>query len=535
MWGDQVIYLPLPFMDGIILAAYRQEPQQAITFLEYLTTSTNQQKRAARVMERVALEEAGRRRNSHDIAFMAESLQWLPQPYPKEFGSYLPQMLEIAQGVRASLEASSAHRRMELLQSPIAQLGRLKNTLTLEKKARRATAWGGVANHWQGILETAHRSLAEEAKKSGEIPNPYVAGQPLNPEESQSRFKGRRDLFRRMEELALASQAPILLLLGGRRTGKSSSLNFLPEKMGPEWIPLVVDGQGLSLSTSIPGVVEGLIKAILESARRNRNLQLPTPDREQVQKDPFPAFLHWMEQAEKSVAPEKKFLLCLDEFERLGQVVERNHGDPGLLNFLRHVAQKRRHWVVLFSGVHPLEDLPPYWSDCLINSQTIHISFLQTDEARELIQQPIDQFPDIYTQEAVEALLHITRCHPYLVQLLCSLLVERLNATRQTRVTAAQVTADQVTAAQVTAADVAAVAPLAFDRGMGYFDEWWRTTLHDDERKILETIHRQEPVGDGKNPALRRLLRLEVIEKKDGQYKFQVPLLEQYVALQLGE
>ncbi|MBF0340110.1 MAG: hypothetical protein HQL95_04000 [Magnetococcales bacterium] len=521
LYADQICHLPLPSLDTMVLAAYRQEPQKALEFLEYLTTSTNQQERSARLTEKIILEEAGQRTTSQEIASLASNLRWIPQPCPEAFGIYLPKLLDIAHGVQTSLDASTAYHQLESLKFPLGKLQELKKSLTFEKSAERASAWGMVINRWLEVLETTRNSLEEAARELGAIQNPYVAGVPLLPAYSGSQFKGRAELFWRVEELALAPHPPILLLLGGRRTGKSSSLNFLPEKMGPEWIPLIVDCQGLSISSNLVSITESLAKAIVHSARMSRNLHLPMLSAADLQNDPLRALLYWMEQAEKILDPDKRFLLCLDEFERLGEVVERTQGDKSLLNFLRHVAQHRHRWVVLFSGVHPLNDLPDYWSDCLINSQTITVSFLKTEEARELILKPIPEFPDIYTMEAVESILHLTHGHPYLVQLLCQLLVERLNETKHAR---------------INAADVEAVVPDAFEVGEGFFHEWWRQ-LKDEEKTLLTRIHRQEDVNPKQHSlALRRLLRREIVTRnQDGGYAFQVPLLERYMALQLGE
>lgn len=510
---DQLIHLPLPFITGLIVAAYRQDAITAIEFLEYLTTSTNQQKTAVRVMEIIASEMLGQCRNSREVAATVGSLAWLPQPYPEEIGPYLPKFLEIAQGVGASLEATSLYRRLELMKAPMTVLENLRKGLALEKRSKIATLWGGIANHWMGVLEMSRRTLAEEASRSGEIPNPYVAGPPLLPEVSQGRFKGRRDLFSRVEELALAPQPPILLLIGGRRTGKSSSLNYLPEKMGPEWIPLVVDGQGLALSSTAAGLVNELAGKLIEAARKSRNLTLPPPDAQALAADPFPALLAWMERVER-VVPGKRFLFCLDEFERLGEVVERGN-DRSVLNFLRHAAQHRRNWVILFSGAHVVEELPAYWSDCLINTQSVRISFLEEGEARELIRQPIPDFQDIYDAEAEERLLFLTHRHPYLIQLLCSLLVEHLNRERRTR---------------AGAGDVEAVIPHAFERAAAFFHEWWEFDMGEGGRRVLLRVYQGEPPMAADGPLLHRLVRKEVLERVDGQFRFQVPLMQRYVA-----
>ncbi|NEO83176.1 MAG: AAA family ATPase [Spirulina sp. SIO3F2] len=230
----------------------------------------------------------------------------------------------------------------------------------------------------------------------------------LDPDRATTRFKGRQDLFNQIETLALSSPPPILLLYGGRRIGKTSSLRYLPQKMGSDIIPLFVDMQGLQADDP-RNFVTALAQAIQTSARTTRNYNLPPIDAEAVRRDPFPALQQWFTEIEQVIDRAKRILLCLDEFERLDRIFA---GDQihAPLNFFRNVMQHRQRWIVLFSGsTHP-DDLQSHWNDCLINARSLLVSYLDDAAARELIRQPIPDFPDIYDPAAVERILHLTRC-----------------------------------------------------------------------------------------------------------------------------
>ncbi|MCS7286744.1 MAG: hypothetical protein NZ653_06405 [Anaerolineae bacterium] len=58
------------------------------------------------------------------------------------------------------------------------------------------------------------------------------------------------------------------------------------------------------------------------------------------------------------------------------------------------------------------------------------VSYLREEDARALIRRPVQDFPDIYEDEAVEAIVRLTRGQPYLVQLTGYELVEHLNRRR---------------------------------------------------------------------------------------------------------
>ena len=503
-------------MHNLIAEAYRENQAAARQMIDYLITSTNQQKTAAQAITLIATNALASCQTTGDVVAIAEQLSWIPAPPPAALGTVLPQFVEVSQGVRAALEATSPYRQSEMLARPIAALRRLREGLAFAPGQQAAT-FGGAVDRWLGILETARRTLEEQARDSTEIPQVYTPGPPLDPDSAGSRFKGRADLFRAIETLALSAQRPVLLLYGGRRTGKTSVLNYLPRRVGPEMVPLRVDGQMLGAAATLSGLAESLAAQIVEAARRSRNLRLPFPDAAHLAQDPFVALQRWLGQVEKT-AGDRTLLLCLDEYERLGEVVEAT-GSRAPLNFLRHVMQHRPRWSLLFSGSHLLDELPAYWSDYLINTQALRVSYLSEADARDLIQQPVDGFPAIYDEETVAAIVRLTRGQPYLVQLVCYELVERLNRERRHR---------------VELADVEAVLSAAFESGYHYFREFWEETLSPEQRQVLASLVHDGELDAGKRTVAESLVLKEVLEPAEGLYRFQVPLLQRWVEQKVG-
>jgi hypothetical protein len=364
---DKHIILPLPFLGQMVVEAYQENPVAANETINFLITSTNQQKVAAWAMVSIAVNSFSRCQLLRDIAAISDELAWIPLLPPKELGSVLPQLLDISQGVRASVEATSPYRQSELLNPPLTGLRELLNSLAFSKDARLSTTFGSIAERWLSIVEKAQCTLEEQTAYSKEIRQVYLAGNALDPQTAKNRFKGRIDLFREIETLALADQPPVLLLYGGRRTGKTSTLKYLPHRVGANLVPLLVDVQGAASATTLSGLAENLATQIIEAARRlPRRLDLPYPDKNKLAQDPFPALQDWLRELERTTRG-KRFLLCLDEFERLSEVVEAT-GSKAPLNFLRNVLQHRASWTLLFSGSHEPKELPDYWSDYLISS-----------------------------------------------------------------------------------------------------------------------------------------------------------------------
>jgi len=511
-----------PMLSRRIQENYRDNPATTQQTIESFITSAiyNHQQVAAQAIAGIAVDNLSRCQLLSDIADIADDLVWIPSPAPKQLGSVLPQLLDISQSVRASVEATSPYRKSELLNRPITALRQLLNSLTVEENAQLVAAFGNIAQRWLTILETAQRTLEEQAQYSKEIRQVYIAGNALDPQTAKNRFKGRIDLFREIERLALEEPPPVLLLYGGRRTGKTSTLKYLPHRVGVNLVPLLVDVQGAASATTLSGLAENLATQIIEAARRlPRRLDLPYPDKNKLAQDPFPALQDWLGELERTV-PSKRFLLCLDEFERLSEVVEAT-GSRTPLNFLRNVLQHRAAWTLLFSGSHEPKELPDYWSDYLINTRTLRVSYLDEDSARELIVQPVEDFTNIYEPTAIDAIIHLTRCQPYLVQLTCYEVVELLNRDiRENR--------RDASTPKATAQDVETVVPTVLERGGEYFRELWKSLTESDRHLLRRLVQGETPTPQDKT-VLRKLERKEILEKTESSYRFQVPLVQNYV------
>ncbi|RCJ41977.1 hypothetical protein A6770_35640 [Nostoc minutum NIES-26] len=263
---------------------------------------------------------------------------------------------------------------------------------------------------------------------------------------------------------------------------------------------------------------------MIEAARRlPRKLHLPNPDTYRLAEDPFPALQTWLTEIERSNFG-KRFLLCLDEFERLSEVVEATNSRAPL-NFIRNLSQHQQKWILLFSGSHQLSELDAYWSDYLINTRALRMSYLQESEARELILQPIEDFPNIYESSAVDMIIQLTHCQPYLVQLVCYELVELLN--RDIRANRRE--ADTTTA---TAQDVQKIIPIVLERGDQYFRELW-TSIADSDRNLLRRIIQGETPTQQDKGIMRKLARKEILTQEG--IAFQVPLVQKFVEQLLEE
>jgi len=149
------------------------------------------------------------------------------------------------------------------------------------------------------------------------------------------------------------------------------------------------------------------------------------------------------------------------------------------------------------------------------------VSYLDEESARELIVQPVEDFPNIYEPTAIEAILHLTHCQPYLVQLTCYEVVELINRDiRENR--------RDASTAKATARDVETVIPTVLERGGEYFRELWKSLTESDRNLLGRLVQGETPTAQDK-AVLRKLERKEILEKTESGYRFQVPLVQNYV------
>lgn len=376
------------------------------------------------------------------------------------------------------------------------------------------------------------QQLATEAELRGEIQNPYVVGVPLT--KHQEIFVGRTDISVRIEQLLQDTNHPPLLLYGQRRMGKTSLLYNLRWLLPNRIVPLLVDLQGpVALATDHAGFLYNIAKAIYTSAHQQK-LALTPLEREALAADPFTVFDDWLDSVETAAITQGRttILLALDEFEALDSALRKGRlSDEAVLGTLRHIIQHRERFKLLLAGSHTLDEFAR-WSSYLINAQMVHLSYLASHEARQLIERPIQDFALVYEAAASQRVLDLTRGHPYLVQLLCGEIVMRKNEEPLS------------TRRYATVADVEAAVPIMLTRGRQFFADIALHQVDAAGRQVLQQMAKQGEgpettweslAGTKGDPAelhqtLDLLLRRELIERVNGGYRFQVEVIRRWFA-----
>ena len=520
---DEYQLIPYIGLDKHIILIGKRNPTEGKAAIDYLSTSRQRRTAQAAQIELDAwnLECCA---NVKDIRHTYQKLTSGEIESP--ISNLLNIFSRISEDVDAALNQRSNYNQRLAFKAVIDRLNANLQDL-IRSSDKYSKRFYPIAKSWHKIITKYIEQLAKEVELRQEIDSPYILALPLTQE--QEIFSGRNDIGTRIEQLILDRRRPPLLLYGQRRMGKTSLLNNLGKLLPNSIIPMFVDLQGAPSSASnYTGFLYNLARGMITSGKKQA-VTLPPLTRQTLANDPFTCFDEWLDEVEE-VLGQNTALLMLDEFEVLDSAITKGRFDEqDVLGMLRHLIQHRPRFKVMLAGSHTIEEYQR-WASYLINVQVLHISYLKEEEARKLIEYPVQDFTLRYEPDAVERILQITRCHPFLVQLLCSEIVAYKNEQ------------DPSVRRLATLEDVEAAVTEALSTGSFFFADIQNNQVDATGLAILRsiaargegavvsknTIYQQLP--DVSENAFQRLLQRELIEEVGDGYRFQVELIRRWFA-----
>jgi hypothetical protein len=520
---DELQRLPWSGLDEHLLLVIGYNPAEGQAALQYLSQS--RQRWAAQAAQ-IELE-VRRLENAKTITELGQAYcHVVAGELTGPASALLRHFSHLSRDVEAAMNQAAVHHQRLALSSIAERLNTLVRELTVSSEPY-ASRFYPLATGWQQIVAHHLHQLAEAVERSQELDNPYVVGVPLT--EQQEIFVGRADIVARIEQLLLDRRCPPLLLYGQRRMGKTSLLRNLGRLLPSTIVPLFVDGQRIALASDYPDFLYNLAGEMGRSAKKQRGLSLPPLSRESLAASPFTCFNEWLDEVERTLELQgyPTALLALDEFEMLSSVLNKGRFDEAdVFSLLRHMIQHRPQFKVMLAGSHELAELQN-WAGYLINVQVIKIGYLATEEARQLIEQPNQNFALRYEPEARQRVLELSRGHPALVQLLCYEIVTLKN--------------EQEAAVRRRAglADVEAAVSRALAGGSFFFTDIQQNQLDEAGLTLLRlmasrgegAVVPRDDVAAGVadlDQTLALLLRRDLIEASQGGYRFQVELIRRW-------
>ncbi|MEH1828398.1 MAG: AAA family ATPase [Nostoc sp.] len=547
-YTNELIWLPLalPNHEQLFIAAFRSNPQQALNIFQYTQTFSlpGFQITLQNALPQIVADQLKQIQSIPELIFTANldhpilpflispfyhlnSDSYTPNqetPLPKvkpELSILLPRLQTIIQDIQSALENQNIHLRERGLDKINNKLVQLQLQLpSLGLKGEAIKRWTPVLEQWQKVIELEQN---EQSKLSqGELINPFQFGNPVRLDQ-KNLFKGRQRFADEVVRRVLDRDRPTLVLHGPRRCGKTSFLYNFPRLLPSDILPVFVDMQSSAITTSESDFCFGLVRAIHKDCK-SQGVQLPNiPKRTDFKASPYTTLEDWFDEVFAQIG-ERRILLNLDEFEKIGTAIQNGQITLRLFDQLRHLIQHYEQLGFLFSGVQTLEELGPNWSSYFISVVPIEMLYLEPNEAEELLLNPDPDFTLRYAPGIVEEVLKLTSCHPYCLQLLGASMVNQANFNHTDFISAELL--------QASIHD-------AFISGQPYFTNIWTefTGTTPEEMVIGQELLLQVAKTDILLPitteiaekVLTRLLRYHILHKINGGYDFEIPLLKQWV------
>ncbi|PDV96878.1 hypothetical protein A9Q02_20065 [Candidatus Chloroploca asiatica] len=317
---------------------------------------------------------------------------------------------------------------------------------------------------------------------------------------------------------------PTVLLYGPRRFGKTSFLRNLPKLLPTEVLPIFFSMQEQASLGSVGDFCYGLVRVIIRDAKI-QGLRLPATERNDFLRNPYAALQDWLDAALPRL-DSRRLLICLDEVEKLGATIAAGKLELSIFDQLRELIQHSDMAFLFCGGVQHFSELGPNWSSYFISVRPLEIGYLSAAEAHSLLTEPRrgEPFELSYAEGVVEQIIALTRCQPYLVQLVGETLVNEANR-RKVR--------------HVSPTMLEATLPLALRNGPPYFDNLWREQVGNTAAEVAAGQAILRALADGQplptrdtsaaQAALRRMQRYRIIELVGTSYQIEVPLVARWV------
>jgi hypothetical protein len=538
-YWDEVMRIPQPFLMSLLISVATENRETARSACLHLIQDTNQRIVALSALLEIESLDLLQCHTVEEIARLgSSSSQFFSEMRLHESRGRRRLMDAFARCEKVSVEISAAnsstsnYHKLTVLSRARRQLDDLNRFTTFSLRSREGQVFSEIAQQWLNAVNSEIDRLTVEERVSEKIPNPFVAPTPLI--QGSKVFFGRSREFRFMEEHFLRKgQISPIVLFGQPRIGKSSILRNLTNRLTMNLIPVYVDMHDAAQVESTGGLLFNFADAINRELK-HRGFRLPPPRLNDYGKEPFIIARQFFDSVEEVLrsandGQENRLILALDEFEEIERQLTEGKISRDFLPFLRSLMQQRQGISLLFAGTHTLDEMiSDIWVPYFRSAVPYRISYLEENSVRQLITNPIEEFHLNYEPEAVDYLIEHTHCHPCLIQLTCSALVDLKNEQRSS---------------YASIEDIEWALARALETGDYVFRGVWEW-IPKTERQLLFLLASLEPIGINNLTAklassesiirgmVERLVEAEILVRGNDGVRFQVKMFRQWVVRQ---
>lgn len=519
--NDQCIALPLPFLDRLLIRYYENSPAEANKEIDRLIdTYWSQRTAALRARTIIIIRSAA---TIEDLAKLDSALDPLPigtEGFLAETEKARDLAHEISIAAWRLNQASRGYLRRPYAELLVAKVdifhGRISGLEPpLSTELRKA------AENWKHIAV----DRMEQEKyliPGGRFQAVFRPGDAIKREIDA--YVPRRGLLVDLEEqIHMASTSSGMVLVGRRRTGKSTLLENLEAQVRPKADVAVIAMQSAQAFTSVES-----FQTLVHSELAAKLPAIPPPAAGSDLRG-FEALLAAADRELERTG--RKLILAIDEYEAIDAKIAAGVFPEDLLALLRQSMRSHRRIFWIFAGSRSIEDLTgARWTSYFIGTRLLEMPLFELAETRELLTEPMrhsDLFQDSETRprfasefwghEGIEKLHEEAGGWPYLIQLLAFHAVQLVNQEGRNGVDADLF--ERVCTKACTEGSI--VFTELLEKESRLEGEW--SYLLGFRRK-----EEQEPPGDTMvDRALRR--RWLITETTEGNYRLRVPLMRRWL------
>ena len=263
-----------------------------------------------------------------------------------------------------------------------------------------------------------------------EVPTPYITGKCVN---ELSMIKGRnQEVEEILGKLRGQRSDNFVLIYGMRRIGKSSLLQrlSLDARVRKQYETIHLDLERHLKTNDTPASLLAKFAAHIHDELllpRARAIEPPTNDAP----DCYAAFEDYLQQLSRMLAPDKRLLLLMDEFQMLFTT---RSAAPGFTDLIKTL----RHWIQYLPVGFVVAGTPELKNATLGPEQrlfqlglAVELKALDEKAARELIRDPVAQYFHL-TGPATQLIVEETDRLPNLIQIVCHHLFLRMRERQRT-------------------------------------------------------------------------------------------------------
>lgn len=325
------------------------------------------------------------------------------------------------------------------------QIAEVESEKTIEKQVFVVALKSGfkiidVILKWQdgtGFLQT-QKYPVEVTRPFRKVVNPYVPGSAVdNPDV----FVGRENEIKRlMDGVADIRQKRNFLIIGPSRMGKSSLLRQLIRRANDAYLPISIDFQGTFFEKSDLANLFWYIADSIHVRMKEYFPSVPQPQMTLIRQSPALELKKYVNDVLVPVVRNRcPIVIIIDEFNWLTKNVTENRFPPDIFFFLRHLLEDQK-WprMILAGNINPAEVIFPEAREIIKSCDLIQLRELSFEQTSELIRSPLKRLIEV-DDGAVQRIYYNTKGHPYLIQKICSAVINLINDKKHSYMTAEDV------------------------------------------------------------------------------------------------